>query len=204
MEGSKAPSHGLRSLLVAPAIEIQSHLCLGTCTPWKSPEEQAGSEDLGVQEVKTATNLVQQSWSPGGTPAAPPGPRLPNPAQWSRTLHHLPQQTNTPGLPREQRPGDAQPPFHPPVLPRASLPHQPKLWVAGEGGSWAPWRWPGLGAGMWCDRAEGSLFTHPSAHPTAGIQQDFPSAQRLPVYFGRETRTAPLFCCEVGVINSRW
>lgn len=54
-------------------------------------------------------------------------------------------------------------------------------------------------------RAEGSLFTRPSAHPTAGIQQDFPSAQRLPVYFGRETQTAPLFCCcEVGVINSRW
>lgn len=53
-------------------------------------------------------------------------------------------------------------------------------------------------------RAEGSLFTRPSAHPTAGIQQDFPSAQRLPVYFGRETQTAPLFCCEAGVINSRW
>lgn len=57
---------------------------------------------------------------------------------------------------------------------------------------------------MRCGRAEGSLFTHPSANPTAGIQQDFPSAQRLPIYFGRETQTVPLFCCEVGVINSRW
>lgn len=54
----------------------------------------------------------------------------------------------------------------------------------------------------WEDR--GQPLPHPSAHPTAGIQQDFPSTQRLPVYFGKEAQTAPLFCCEVGVINSRW
>jgi len=82
MEGSEAPTHSLRYL---PAVEIQSHLCLGTCSPWKSPEEQAGSKDLGVQEVKKATSLVQQSWSPGRTSAAPPGLRLPIPALRSST-----------------------------------------------------------------------------------------------------------------------
>lgn len=29
----------------------------------------------------------------------------------------------------------------------------------------------------------------------AGTQQDFPSARRRPVYFGRESQTTPLFCC---------
>lgn len=133
-----------------------------------------------------------------------PDPRLPIPVLWSGTVHHLLQQMNISGLPVEQGHGDAQPLFHPLVLLRASQSQQPKLWMAGSGGSWAPRGWPGPGVGMQRGRAEGSLFTHPSVHPTAGIQQDFPSAQRLPVYFGRETQTAPLFCCEVGVINSRW
>lgn len=100
-----------------------------------------------MQEVKKATSLVQQSWSPGGTPAAPPGPRLPIPALRSGILHHLHQLTNAPGLPEAQGPWDAQPPVHPPVLPRASLPHQPKLWVAGRGGLGAPMAvaWAGSG-----------------------------------------------------------
>lgn len=60
MEDSKASSHGLKSLLVAPAIEIQSCLCFGTCTLWKSTRERAGREGLGVQEVKYPTSLVYQ------------------------------------------------------------------------------------------------------------------------------------------------
>lgn len=133
-----------------------------------------------------------------------PDPRLPIPVLWSGTVHHLLQQRSISGLPVEQRHRDAEPLFHPLVLLRASQPQQPELWMAGDGGSWAPRRGPGPGAGMQHSRAEGSLFTLPSVHPTAGIQQDFPSTQRLPVYFWRETQTAPLFCCEVGVINSRW
>lgn len=121
MEGSTAPSHDLRSL----PIEIQSHLCLGACSPWKSPEEQAGGEDLGVQEVEKGASLLELTWSPRGTPSVPAGLRLSIPAMGSSTLCHP--------LLREQRPGNAQPLVHPLVLLRASLPHHPKLWVAGEG-----------------------------------------------------------------------
>lgn len=92
----------------------------------------------------------------------------------------------------------------PPFSAAESTPAPAAKAVDGDGGLWAPQWWPGPGAGIQRRRAEGSLFIHPSAHPTVGIQQDFPSAQRLPVYFGRETQTAPLFCCEVWVINSRW
>lgn len=60
MEDSKASSHSLRPLLVAPVIEIQSRLCLGICTPWKSTREQAGYESLGVQELRHPTGLVYQ------------------------------------------------------------------------------------------------------------------------------------------------
>lgn len=60
MEDSQASSHGLRFLLVAPAIESQSRLCLRTCTPWDSTREQAGHEDQGMQEVRNPTSLVYQ------------------------------------------------------------------------------------------------------------------------------------------------
>lgn len=53
-----------------------------------------------MQEAKKATSLVQQSWSPRGTPAAPPGPTLPIPALRSRTFHHLPSAKKHPGAPR--------------------------------------------------------------------------------------------------------
>lgn len=127
MEESKASSHGLRSLLIAPATEIQSHLCLGTCTPWKSTREPAGCEGLGMQEVKYPTSLVYQLVPNRLT--VHPDPRQPIPVLWSGTVHHLLQQRNISELPIVQKHGDAQHLFHPLVLLRAPQPQQPKLWL---------------------------------------------------------------------------